>query len=596
MSLTATAVRADAHQDQGPKKPSDVATVALVLRLQNGDALAQFIQDVTDPSSSSYHQFLSPAEFIARFSPTSSAVAAVTSHLKANGMSVIDVSSNRMIVHAQGTVDALNRYFATSIHDFVSDTRHYYAPVNGATVPAAISGTVASVVGLSTANVYRPHLARTPESKVTPASAAPTVYSAAQSSSAPGEYTTTDVANFYQVQPLYRRGFTGQGRTVGIATLASFDPADAYAYWSGIGLVVKPNRISQIHVDGGAGTDGADETTLDVEQSGGLAPMANIIVYDAPNTDQGFLDVFVAAVMDNKVDTLSTSWGLPEIFQTAETAAAQDQIFAQAAAQGISMFAASGDSGGYDFNDPSCKNVLTVDAPAVSPYITAAGGLTLPGIQTHKYPTPVVNVKNVRPWAWDYLADYFDTNYPQYGGYLGIAFPVGGGGGVSIYEALPSYQQKVKGIEKSRKGQSVTCDFGDGNGFVDLLDLPAHQPGRNVPDISLNADPYTGYLVYFAGGWSSGWGGTSFVAPQLNGIMSIVGQALGSRLGLINHAIYRLARNKGAYNKTGAFTDITKEDNLGFDAGPGYDPASGIGSINAADLAHALADDDGKDH
>jgi subtilase family serine protease len=123
--------------------------------------------------------------------------------------------------------------------------------------------------------------------------------------------------------------------------------------------------------------------------------------------------------------------------------------------------------------------------------------------------------------------------------------------------------------------------------------MPENQPGRNVPDLSLNADPYTGYLLYFGGQWSSGWGGTSFVAPQLNGIAALLGQAAGSRLGLINPALYRLARNNG-YNQKGPFNDITSADNLGFQAGPGYDPASGIGSINAANLARALSQDGGE--
>lgn len=348
---------------------------------------------------------------------------------------------------------------------------------------------------------------------------------------------------------------------------------------------------------GDEGPNGADETTLDVEQSGGLAPRADIIVYDAPNTDQGFLDVFVQAVVDNKVDTLSVSWGSPEIATTPELAAGQDQVFLEAAAQGMSLFAASGDSGAYDINNtqlpysvPGCTNLLSVDSPASSPWLTAAGGLTLPGVQTHRYATPVVNVPTDRPWGWNYLADYFNTNYAAAGGYYGLGvFPVGGGGGVSVNEALPRYQKHTAGIRTSQPSQSLLCLTS--SGFADFIDMPDDQPGRNVPDISLNADPYTGYLLFFGGHWYAGFGGTSFVAPQLNGITSLISQAVGDRLGLINNAIYRLAGHGDSGHKP--FNDITTNDNLGFQATPGYDAASGIGSINAANLAAALGADEG---
>lgn len=597
LAVTVAAIQLPAYaaprHDAGPKSASDVTTVALVLKVRNADALAQFVDDVTDPASGSYRKFLPAADFIGRYSPTQADVAAVTNNLKAAGITVTGVSDNRLVLHAQGTVDALNRYFATSIHDFVSGPQRFHAPVAAPTIPAAVAGNVAAVVGLSTEPVYKSRLARITEPAAASASRlAPNVHP--KPTPTPfGYFTSLDVADFYQVKALWDKGYKGNGRTVGIVTLATFDPADAYAYWQGIGLAVKPNRIKVVHVNGGSGPFGAEETTLDVQQAGGLAPMADIVVYDAPNTNLDFIDVFAKAVTDNKVETLSVSWGMAEIFVDPPVAAAMDQIFAQAAAQGISMFAASGDAGAYDFSYPGCNYPLTVDHPAASPYITAAGGLTLPGKMNLVSPTPVVEVKEIRPWGWDYLRAYFNQNYGA-GAYEANAFPVGGGGGVSVNAALPKYQKSTPGIQKSASGQSVICDFGGGP--FDWLDLPAKQPGRNVPDISLNADPVTGYLVYFGGAWDHSWGGTSFGAPQLNGITAVMGQAVGSRLGLLNPALYRLARSKGAYGKDGMFNDITKESNLGYKAGPGYDPASGLGSINAANLANGLARDDDKAH
>ncbi len=209
-------------------------------------------------------------------------------------------------------------------------------------------------------------------------------------SGVPGDFTVGDVAAQYGVNPLYARGINGKGRTVGIATLADFQPEDAYAYWDMIGLKVLPHRITQVHVDGGgelSSDAGTGETSLDVEQSGGLAPFAKIIVYDAPNTETGFIDLFYKAASDNLVDTLSVSWGESEVFfystplstDTHLDFVAYHQAFAEAAVQGISLFAASGDDGAYDINgvypsiigDPAFVGPfnapLTVDSPGDEP-------------------------------------------------------------------------------------------------------------------------------------------------------------------------------------------------------------------------------------
>ena len=573
-----------------------------MLKLRNQDQLVKYVWGTSNPKSPYYHQFLSVPQFTAAYMPASADVAAVVSDLKANGITASGVSPNNLVVKAIGSVSAFNRYFSTTLHEYASGAQRYHAPATTPIIPSGVSNSVAMVVGLSSQPIYHPKAARQLAAEGTNIAAAPAVNPDGSATGIPGQFTVGDVVKLYQVRPLYADGIKGKGRTVGIATLATFDPTDAYGYWLGIGLSVKANRITQVHVDGGGDTNGTDETTLDVEQSGGLAPQADVIVYDAPNTDQGFFDVFLQAVIDNKVDTLSVSWGLAEVEQNPALVAGQDEVFLEAAVQGMSLFAASGDAGAFDVNRdypfPQCNKVLSTDSPASSPFVTAAGGLTIAGLQTdHRYPTPVVNVPQDRPWGWNYLADYFNAHYSAIGGYYGLAFPVGGGGGVSVNEPLPWYQRNVTGIKTSQPSQSLFCTIQASDGtvqFVDFIDMPDNQPGRNVPDISLNADPYTGYLLYFGGKWYSGYGGTSFVAPQLNGITALLGQAAGSRLGLLNPALYRLVALDG-YGSNDPFNDITAADNLGFQAGPGYDQASGIGSINAANLSRALSEDPGED-
>ena len=595
VAVTAAVTPASAQTDLGPTSGSETKNVTLSLKLHNPDALGTFINDTVTAGSPHFHQFLTVEQFTARFAPSPQEVQTVVRNLQAAGIQVTDISANRLLLKTSGTVDAFNRYFAVKLHDFSKAGKHYHAPVTLPQIPAAISGSVLAVTGLSSEAMYQPKNRRAAAIAAgeAPAVALPVGGTA---TGVPGSFTVGDVAKLYQVNPLYKLGFSGKGRTIGIATLATFDQADAYGYWAAIGLPVKPNRITEVPVDGGAGADGADETTLDVQQAGGMAPRANIIVYEAPNTDEGFLDLFATAVIENKVDSLSVSWGSPEIASDPNFTVAQDQIFMEAAAQGISLFAASGDAGAYDINSsnlpfvfPICTQTLTVDSPASSPYITAAGGITLAGVQQHRYGT--VNVPKDRAWGWDYLQDYFDTNYPDLGGYFALAFPVGGGGGVSVNEDVPRYQRHVPGVRRSAPKQSLIYypNYPDLSGAEDLADLPAGFAGRNVPDISLNADPYTGYLILFGGTMYTGGGGTSFVAPQLNGITALLAEVAHGRVGFLNPTLYRMARHVGPGSKFSPVTDITSGNNLFYKSVRGYNPATGLGSINAANLALRIA-------
>ena len=595
LAVASLATSASAQIDLGPASAPALKNVSLFLKVHDRDKLEAFINATVSAGNPQFRQFLTVDQFTDRFSPSQKQVQKVVAQLQVAGIQVTTISANRLLLKATGTVDALNRYFGTTIHEFAKAGQRYHAPLTLPQIPAEINEAVLAVTGLSSEAVYRPRFtsAAAVELGAAPAVVLPATGTA---TGVPGSFTVGDAAKLYQVEPLYKLGFSGKGRTIGIATFASFDQADAYGYWAAIGLKVKPNRITEIPVDGGAGTDGAVETTLDVQQSGGLAPRADIIVYEAPNTDQGFIDVFVNAVIDNKVDSLSVSWGLPEIATDPNLALAEDQVFMEAAAQGISLFASSGDAGAYDINDtnfpftfPSYTQTLTVDSPASSPYITAAGGLTLAGLQTHKFGT--VNVPKDRAWAWDYLQNYFDTNYPSLGGYYGIAFPVGGGGGVSVNEGVPFYQTHVPGVKKSAANQSLLFfpNYPTTAGAQDLADLPAGFAGRNLPDVSLNADPYTGYLLYFGGTMYAGNGGTSFVAPQLNGMTALLAEVAHGRVGFLNPTLYRMARHTDSDSRFAPFTDITSGDNLFYKSKRGYNPATGLGSINLANVAWRIA-------
>jgi subtilase family serine protease len=536
-------------------------------------------------------------QFRSRYAPSNGEINKAVKYLEQYGLQVNEVYPNNLLMKVTGTAAQFNAAFNADLHEYAKDGKHFTKPKKTPKIPDILANSVLVIVGLNTEAQMKP-MHESGKAVGDEVSSAVSTNGISQTG-VPGYFTVKDVANMYNVNPLYQKGITGKGQTIGIVTLANFQPSDAYAYWDAVGVPYKQNRITQIHVDGGGAfgsDDGSGETSLDVEQSGGLAPDANILVYDAPNTDAGFMDAFYKAISDNQADTISVSWGLPEIFYTAQLNGGVDftnelqafhQVFMEAAAQGISLFAAAGDSGAYDTNRnlpyPYYSKTLSVDAPASDPYITAAGGTTAAGTIQKKY--DVIQIPQEQAWGEDYQNDYLVKYYGP--NYKDAYFSDGTGGGVSSLWKLPWYQQGVAGIRTTEPGQSLEDLTTDPP--TDYLDLPANFAGRNLPDLSMNADWATGYWIMSTadGGFSPGWGGTSFVAPQLNGITALINQYNGGRVGFLNPTIYRLMQFKG-WGKDKPFNDITAGDNWFYHGVPGYDQASGVGTPNVANLAAAI--------
>ena len=596
LAALALPLAAQTPADQGPVAAETPQTASIIFNLRNPSGLEAFIAQSVSPGWG-YRQFLSTHEFAERFAPSESDFRQVVGFLKQQGLTVDEVYDSHMVIRATGTTAQFNALLSTELHQYRHNGRQYQKPATPPRMPEEIQNIVLMVAGMDTEVFAQAH--HTSNAKLTahgvPAPALVMPQAGATATGVPGNFTVGDVANLYNINPLYQLHVTGKGQTLGIATLASFSQADAYAYWSAVGLKVAPDRITEIPIDGGSGSNGADETTLDVEQSGGVAYGAKILVYEAPNTYSGFLDLFYRAVSDNKVDTLSTSWGSPEIELDQDTLTAYHQAFLEAAAQGIPVFASAGDQGAFDFNGdaptPFWAPVNSVDNPACDPYVTAAGGLTLPF--TIPGTVPLISVPALRPWGWDYLENYVVSNANLFT-YLDEFFPVGGGGGVSVSWTVPAWQRNLAGVQLSPADDSnalfypnYTATDADTSGAISYGTLPVGFNGRNVPDLSLNADPNTGYLTYFHGAFQNGWGGTSFVAPQLNGIAALITQAAGGRLGCLNPQIYRLFRHVG-YRYDSPFNAVTSGTNLYWGATPTYNPASGLGSIDATRFAFDL--------
>jgi len=597
-------------------------TLTVALKLRNADQMEALIESIYDASSPQFRRFLSTQEFDARFGPTPETIERVTSHFQAAGLQVSRASVAHLSV--AGSLAAIQAEFGVQLHAFevpaTPDNASYRfrSPIGTPQISPAIGDAVQAVLGLDTRPRYRPHL-RQATARAAARLATPTPSAAAGTANAPGALTVADFAQIYDVGPLYERGLSGHEVTLGIVTLASFTPSDAYAYWEALGLEVSHHRIHEVQIDGGSvppsDKSGSLETTIDVEQSGGLAPGARIEVFEAPNTNQGFVDAFAAVIDENRVDTLSCSWGQWEYFDVlppqdvtdptsgnvVTSLQALNDLFAQAVLQGQSVYVAAGDQGAYDSVEwsfppsyplPHSSVVLSVDDPAAQRWLTAMGGTTLPGTQTFAIsPTQTysLTIASEQAWGWDYLIHFckligFDPLS------CGI-FPGGSGGGVSSYVPRPYYQSGVEGIRTTAEHQTL-IDYTQ-TPPVTVVTLPSEYAGRNVPDISLNSDPDTGYAVYYTSSVSgfsiqTGWGGTSFAAPQFNGVTALYNQALG-RIGLINPTLYNLVRAGQAYGGASApLRDIVAGDNWHYKGREGYDQATGVGVPDFANLLQAL--------
>jgi subtilase family serine protease len=601
--------------DLGSLTAQQTVSVSVVLKLRNVAELEALAKAQQTPGNPLFHQFLTPAQFQRRFGPDATKVARVVAYLQRHGLKTSVIGH---VVKASGSAGAVQAAFGVKLHDFAVASHgavagyRFHAPAGAPTfADTVVADAVDSVMGLDSRPLFRPLSHQAPAAL---RMAAPTSGGAVNTPDKPGHWTVADLAQYYNVTPLYAQGIDGTGRTLGIVTLASFTPSDAFSYWNNLGLNVDPNRLTVIDVDGGPGAPddnaGSGETTLDVEQAGGLAPGAKIMVYQAPNTDQGFLDAFTQAVNDNQVDSFSVSWGAWEWFDTQSTAPntagrtvtrlkAFNSVFLQAAVQGQSGFAASGDSGAYEPNNPSIAPVpsfsqtLGVNAPASSAWITAAGGTTLPGTQTYNTPNGplAINIAQEQAWGWSYL-----TGLCAALGYDPVScgiFPSGSGGGVSSYVPLPSYQARLPGVQLTQPNQSWTDNTVSPP--QTYVTLPAGFAGRNLPDVSLNADPQTGYSVLYTSSTDgletlNYYGGTSFVAPQLNGIAALVGQSAGGRTGLWNFQLYGFARSPFGYRgKSAPLRDITAGDNWFYSGAPGYEPATGLGTLDVANFVKAMS-------
>ena len=591
----ATATAALARIGRAPALPAGTVSVArlapgrplritVALKPRDPAALARFAQAVSEPSSPDYGRFLTPAQFARRFAPPRASVTAVDAALRARGLTPGRLSANGLSIPLRASAGAVERAFATTLAD-VRLPRGGEAVLN--TVAPAIDATaradVQAVIGLD--SLGAPFSNRIPTSpQVRPARAGAHLdtggprpcAAAVREGPAQSGYTSDQIAAAYGLSGLYAAGDEGAGVTIAAYELESDDPADIAAYQACYGT---DTSISYVSVDGGVRPGpGTGEAALDIEQLVSLAPKARLIVYQAPNSNSngpgaGPYDLLSAIVSQDRASVISDSWGQCEPEEGRVDAAAENVLFEEAAIQGQTVLASSGDSGSEDcFNAGTHRGSqsLEVDDPASQPFVTGVGGTSLTAIGP-----PPAEVD------WNQGLDAASL----------LAGSGAGGGGISSFWPMPSYQAGAAAILQVTGKLSSGAPCGAAAGLC-----------REVPDVAADADPEHGYLIYYNGSGAksdapSGWqgtGGTSGAAPLWAAVIALADadpSCGGAPIGFANPALYQLA----GVSQATYFHEITSGDNdltggAGglYPATPGYNMATGLGSPNAAALAPAL--------
>ncbi|MFZ0089525.1 MAG: S53 family serine peptidase [Solirubrobacteraceae bacterium] len=439
-------------------------------------------------------------------------VAAVTAFAVSFRLAVTGVDAARRTVSLRGPLEAAIEAFEAQMagrYAPAGSDASYRARTGGLTVPSALADAVVGVFGIDDRPQAGARIRFDPEATTT--------------------FTPVQVAEAYA----FPSG-NADGETVGIVELGGgYSTTDLQTYFAGLGLPTP--TVTTVGVDGGANSPGTDdnadgEVMLDIEVIGAVAPGVAIVVYFAPNTDQGFLDAVSTAVHDttHKPSVVSVSWGQSEDSWTAQARSQMEQTLTDAGGLGVTVTVAAGDNGSTDGVSDGEQHV---DFPASAPHALACGGTTL-DLSKEQISSETV---------WNTTGD-------------GAT-----GGGVSRQFALPSYQSNAEVPDNVDSGAT----------------------GRGVPDVCGDADPATGYRIRVDGADQT-VGGTSAVAPLWAGLTALLNHSLGAPLGFAQPRLYPLLGDA-------AFHDVTQGGNGSYDAGPGWDACTGLGSPNGTALAAQLS-------
>ena len=494
-------------------------SLAVSLPLRNETELDDLLRQLYDPQSPTFHQYLSVQEFTTRFGPTESDYAAVLSFARANGLDVIDIATNRMVLDIEGPAANIEKAFhlTLGLYQHPTESRTFYAPDREPSPDLDVP--LLHISGLD--NFARPHAKNIRPSQGQTSSAQPGALSKATGSGPSGQFIGSDMrAAYYGSGPL-----TGAGQSVGLFEYAGYEISDVKTYFKNLkqplNVPVYGVSLNGASLRCPARNCDDSEQVLDIEMAISMAPGLDQVVVYVGNKD---VSIFNQMASDNTSKQLSCSWGWRD------DESSLDPIFKEMAAQGQSVFVATGDYG-------SASPAAYV-WPADDPYVTAVGGTDL---TTHG---PGGKWKSETGWS-------------------------GSAGMPSKNKVpIPSYQQLPSVITSLNRGSTAL---------------------RNIPDVAAEAN--TNQYSCFDGFCGGGNGGTSYAAPQWAGFIAMANQRAVARgeetLGFLNPALYAIGTSA---NYDLDFHDIVSGNNGKYSAVTGFDLVTGWGSPTGIRLVRTLVE------
>jgi uncharacterized protein (TIGR03437 family) len=541
---------------------SSLALASMTLTLKQSPSqqaeLARLLAAQQDPSSPDYHHWLTPEEFADRFGASSDDIAKITNWLTAHGFKVTAVARGRNWISFSGTAGQATRAFGSEIHHYEVGGELHYASSTDPNIPAAFGTVVQNIRGL---NDFRMKPMLKPHGAI-PASTEQPLYTSPTSGN--HYLAPDDFATIYDIKPLYNAGINGSGQKLVVAGQTQINISDIEQFRSRFNLPANDPQVMLVPNTQDPGVSQSDlaEADLDLELSGATAPNASILFLYSNDV----MNAVQYAIDQNLAPVISISYGSCEPETPASDALTFQQWAQQGNAQGITWVAASGDSGGADCvsQDSNNDGEASVDVPASIPEVTGVGGTEF-SEGTGQFWGSTNNTNSGS--AFGYIPEtVWNDSTP--------GNPGASGGGASVIFAKPSWQT----------GPGVP-----------------NNSARNVPDLSLTSSAdHDGFLV-ITGGQLQVYGGTSVASPSFAGIVTLLNQYVVTKgiqsspgLGNINLKLYPLAQSAA-----GAFHDTTVGNNIvtvtcgararnctpgsyGFNAGVGYDQATGLGSIDVS--------------
>ena len=613
-------------------------SVEVALAPRDGAGLSAELKAVYTKGDPEYGRFLRQGQFDALYAPTTATRNSVAAYLRSEGLTVSSTSSP-FLIQAAGSSAKITAAFHTDLRNYVDPKgTKYFSNSASVRVPSSIASAISGVIGLT-------NTVRLQSLAVRPASKAAAKSSSSSASCETGYVTAAELFDLVSNNVGFPYGYGGGPGCAGLTpsqTNSMYGAPSASPRTEGAGVTAAVFELSayqasdidtwattfygkhytppleNVTVDGGPlapvcpagdtcpadfnGYSGDVEVDADIEMTLAVAPdVKHLIVYNAANdeTGQTELDEYTAIANQDVASTISSSWGVCENDVTAGYVESENTVFEQMALQGQSLFSSSGDTGAFGCIRSDLTTVVNVGDPSSQPWVTSVGGTSFEGDNPGTNPHPGTPAKgdetvwNVNNLCSDQAAAAGNDGQ---GGFFWCAETGAGGGGSSQYWGRPFYQRGagVNSPTTTFSGETVA------NGETACTLARPGTPCREVPDISANADPYTGYAEYCTGNASlpfsdcatfsgsepaPGWfgiGGTSLSSPLWGALTADRDSFTGHRAGNINPLLYSwFDTDPGKY-----FNDITGNGKLQqaatnnglYPTTPGYDEATGIGT------------------